>query len=113
LRVPTLFDALPGDVVAWPKPAGVRSRSTGHVAVIVLPPVRVDGFVDAFLVRVADASTTLHDRDTREGRDGQGFGIGTMLFVIDPAGAPIGFGWRGTRSPRIYATDVEIGRALG
>jgi hypothetical protein len=110
-RVARVVDALPGDVIAWIKPADVRSENTGHVGFVVLRPVRVPGYADAFVVRIADSTSLLHDDDTRVGRSG--FGLGTILLLIDEvSGAPRGFGWVGTRSPRVFETEIAIGRPL-
>lgn len=109
-RVARVQDAAPGDVVAWIKPAIIDSPNTGHVAFIVLPPQRLPGYENAFLVRVADSTSLLHDADTRVGRSG--FGLGTILLVTDPqTGAPEAYGWVGTRY-RVFETAIAIGRPV-
>jgi hypothetical protein len=110
-RIPRVDDAAPGDLIAWRKPDIVRSRNSGHVAFIVLPPQRVPGQAGAFLLRVADSSSLLHDDDTRVGRTG--YGLGTILLVADPvSGAPIAYGWSGLKW-RTFETEIAIGRPLG
>lgn len=107
-RIARVADARPGDVVAWIKPAVIRSPNTGHVAFIVLPPVAVPGYSNAHLVRIADSSRLLHDEDTRGDRDG--FGFGTILLVSDPEGGqPVAYGWAGLRW-RAFETKIAIGR---
>jgi hypothetical protein len=107
-RIERVQDAAPGDVIAWRKPDIVRSPNSGHVAFVVLPPVRVPGQEGAFLLRIADSSSLLHDADTRVGRSG--FGLGTILLLTDPAsGAPIAYGWSGLKW-RTFDTDIAIGR---
>jgi hypothetical protein len=109
-RVPRVQDALPGDVIAWLKPKIIDSKNTGHVAFIVLPPVRVTGYSDAYLARIADATSLLHADDTRG--DGSGFGFGTILLVVDPdTDAPRAYGWVGLEW-RAFETPIAIGRPL-
>jgi hypothetical protein len=107
-RIARVRDAEPGDVIAWLKPAEIDSPNTGHVAFVVLPPVLAPGYDNAYLVRIADSTSLLHDDDTRVGRSG--FGLGTILVVTDPAtDAPIAYGWVGLRW-RAFETSVAIGR---
>jgi hypothetical protein len=109
-RVPRVEEAEPGDVIAWIKPRIVPSPNTGHVAFIVRKPVRVPSRDDAFLVRVADSTSLLHEDDTRVGR--HGFGLGTILVLIDPVtGAPTGYGWVGLRA-WTFETPIAIGRPM-
>jgi hypothetical protein len=109
-RVARVADAAPGDVVAWVKPTELDSPNTGHVVFVVLPPVRVAGYDDAYLVRIADSTSLLHDQDTRVGRSG--FGFGTILLLVDPAtGAPRAYGWVGLRY-RTFETAIAIGRPV-
>jgi hypothetical protein len=61
----------------------------------------------AFLVRVADSTSLLHQDDTREGRNG--FGFGTILVLTDSSGAPTRYGWMGLRG-WTFETRIAIGR---
>jgi hypothetical protein len=106
-QVARLEDARPGDVIAWIKPPIIPSPNTGHVAVIVQDPVHLPGHEGAFLVRVADSTSLLHQDDTRVGRNG--FGFGTILLVTDEAGAPVRYGWVGVRG-WTFETPIAIGR---
>ncbi len=106
-QVARLEDASPGDVIAWIKPPIIPSPNTGHVAVIVLDPVRLPGRDDAFLLRVADSTSLLHQDDTRAGRNG--FGLGTILVLTDASGAPTRYGWVGLRG-WTFETQIAIGR---
>lgn len=108
-RVHRVDEARPGDVVAWIKPSIIQSPNTGHVVFVVLPPVRVEGYENAYLVRVADSTSLLHDDDTRVGRTG--FGLGTILLVTDETGAPSAYGWVGLRW-RAFETAIAIGRPV-
>jgi len=109
-HVARVSDAQPGDVVAWLRPAIVRSNNTGHVAIIVSPPARIEG-TEQWLVRIADASRYQHQDDSREGSGRTGFGFGTILVRADPAtGAPVAYGWFGAQSAWVLATSMAIGR---
>jgi len=109
-RVARVADAAPGDVVAWLKPSELDSQNTGHVAFIVLPPRRLARYDNAYLVRVADSTSLLHDRDTRVGRTG--FGLGTILLVTDPeTDAPHAYGWVGQRA-HLFETAIAIGHPV-
>jgi hypothetical protein len=107
-RIARVSDAKPGDVIAWLKPAEIDSPNTGHVAFVVLAPVLAPGYENAYLVRIADSTSLLHDDDTRVGRSG--FGLGTILVVTDAeTDAPVAYGWVGLRW-RAFETDIAIGR---
>ena len=110
-RIARVDQAEPGDVVAWIKPPEVPSRNSGHVAFIVRAPAPLPGYENAYLVRVADSTSLYHDNDTREPGLTDGFGFGTILLVSDESGAPVAYGWVGTRA-RVFETKIAIGRAL-
>jgi hypothetical protein len=110
-RIARVDEAEPGDIVAWIKPAEVPSRNTGHVGFVVRTPARVSGYHNAFFVRIADSTSLYHDRDSREAGLTTGFGFGTILLIADDQGAPMAYGWVGTRA-RVFETKIAIGRAL-
>ena len=59
---------------------------------MLLPPRKLEGYANAYLLRIADSSRLLHDEDTRTDRDG--FGFGTILLVTDlVSGEPTAYGW--------------------
>lgn len=112
-RVARVADAAPGDVIAWLKPAELRSPNTGHVAFVVEPPRQVPGEQPAFLLRIADASRYQHQDDSRAGSGRDGFGMGTILVVADAqSGAPVAYGWVGLRSAWVLETRMAIGRPV-
>ncbi len=77
----------------------------------MLPPRPVPEVEHGYLVRVADSTHLLHDDDTREGRNG--FGFGTILIVADPdSGEPRAYGWSGLRW-RTFETQIAIGQPVG
>jgi hypothetical protein len=104
--------ALPGDIVAWLKPALLQSPHTGHVAFVLEPPQPAPDVPGGFLVRIADASSYQHDADDRYASGRTGFGSGTILLVADPeTGEPRAYGWFGLRSRFVLETSIAIGRA--
>jgi cell wall-associated NlpC family hydrolase len=112
-RVARVADAQPGDVIAWVRPAVVRSSNTGHVAFVVAPPVPLEGTPGAWLVRIADASSYQHEDDTRAGTGRTGFGQGTILVLADEVtGAPRAYGWAGRYSAWVLETRIAIGRPV-
>ena len=111
-RVVEVSSVRPGDVVAWVKREQDPSRHTGHVAFFVHPPARIRGYADAYLARIADSTTLAHALDNRPERMRGGFGLGTIVIVVDEADAPVGFGWAATLSPEIYLTDMAMGRPV-
>jgi hypothetical protein len=110
-KVTRVSDALAGDIVAWLKPAHVRSANTGHVAFLLEQPRPVPEAPGAYVVRVADASSYHHDDDDRYESGRTGFGTGTILLVSDEAtGAPRAYGWYGLRSRYVMETPIALGR---
>lgn len=110
-RIPRIDEAEPGDIVAWLKPALLRSPHTGHVGFLLERPRPVAGFENAYVVRIADASSYQHDQDDRFGSGRTGFGSGVILLVADPeTGAPQAYGWFGVRSAYVLETSIAIGR---
>jgi hypothetical protein len=110
-KVARVADALPGDIVAWLKPAQVQSVNTGHVAFLLEQPRPVEGVPGGFLVRIADASSYQHDADDRYESGRTGFGTGTILLLADEeTGAPRAYGWYGLRSRYVMETPIALGR---
>lgn len=107
-RIAKVTELQAGDVVAWLKPEEIRSPNTGHVAFVLLPPRRLEGYSNAYLLRIADSSRLLHDEDTRTDRDG--FGFGTILLVTDlVSGEPTAYGWAADKW-RAFETAIALGR---
>lgn len=112
--VARVAEARPGDVIAWLKPAIVRSANTGHVAFIVSAPEPLADVPGGFLLRIADASSYQHENDSRAGTGRTGFGFGTILVVADEdTGAPRAYGWFGRDSQWVLETSIAIGRPQG
>jgi hypothetical protein len=109
-RLVRMDQVRPGDVFAWRRPESFRSRNTGHVGFVIEPPRRLAPDSPVYLVRVADASRYTHQDDTRPWPGPGGFGHGTIAFVADEAGRPIGYAWAGLYSRGYRQTDVVFGR---
>ncbi|MFO7564087.1 MAG: hypothetical protein R6X02_15685 [Enhygromyxa sp.] len=112
-QVALIHDVEPGDVFAWRRPKDwPKGGNSGHVGVVLARPAAVAHLDNAFVVRIADSTRWRHQDDTRSG-DETGFGMGTILFVTDDDGRPIGYGWYGSQSGGWYETDVAFGRVHG
>lgn len=108
-RIEKIADAEPGDVIAWPTPDWYPSSATGHMGILIAPPLKVDG---GYLLRIADSTSYPHGDDTREG--GTGFGYGSVLITVDAkTGAGTGQGWTGRHSANtVLETPIYVGRPL-
>jgi hypothetical protein len=111
-KVARIDEAHAGDIVAWLKPSMLRSPHTGHVGFLLESPRAVPELENAFVVRIADASSYQHDDDDRYGTGRTGFGSGVILLVADPeTGSPKAYGWFGLRSAYVFETPIALGRA--
>lgn len=103
-----LRDAKPGDILVWRKAEQLPGKDTGHVMIIDEPPVE-DGN-DVYRVTIIDSTENPHANDTR--KDGAtGVGRGTMWFLVDSDGRPVGYHWR-LRTSKSHETEIAIGRAI-
>ncbi len=109
MRVMRIEDARPGDVFAWRRPKNFPSHNSGHVGLVVEAPVR-EGEGPVWLVRIADATSLLHQDDTRAERPRGGLGRGTIAFRVDETGRGDAYGWFGGSSPFFLETPIFIGR---
>lgn len=99
----------PGDVIAWLRPADVKSRNTGHVLVVLETPAANPDRAGEWLVKVADSTTSPHADDSRDKSD-DGLGTGTIGLSVDGAGRPVGYYWRGGVSTVLKHTEIALGR---
>ena len=109
-RIERIGDVRPGDVFTWRRPDGFPSRNTGHVGFVMEVPRRVPGLPHGWVVRVADATGSRHQRDTRRSSGRGGFGIGTLAFLTDGDGHATHYGWGGTLSDGYVVTPILFGR---
>jgi hypothetical protein len=110
-RIARIDQAEPGDIVAWLKPALLRSPHTGHVGFLLERPRPLNTVAGGYLVRIADASSYQHQDDDRYESGRTGFGSGTILLVADPeTGEPRAYGWFGLYSRWVLETSIAIGR---
>ncbi len=109
-RIAHIEDVRPGDVFAWRRPRGFPSRNTGHVGFVVGAPRPVPGIPNAYAIRVADATRSAHQNDTRPWPGDGGFGIGTLVFLTDGRGRGTHYGWAGTYSGGYVVTPILFGR---
>jgi cell wall-associated NlpC family hydrolase len=110
-RISRIDEAEAGDIVAWLKPAELRSPHTGHVGFLLERPQALPDLLHAYVVRIADASSYQHDEDDRVGTGRTGFGSGVILLIADPqTGQPKAYGWFGRRSAYAFETSIALGR---
>lgn len=109
-RLTHIEEVKPGDVFAWRRPEGFPSRNTGHVGFVVGAPRPVASIPDAYAVRVADATRSTHQNDSRPWPGDGGFGIGTLVFLTDGRGNGTHYGWAGTHSGGYVVTPILFGR---
>ncbi|HEY8078754.1 MAG TPA: hypothetical protein VIF62_31700 [Labilithrix sp.] len=101
-------DLEPGDVVAWLRPADSKSKNTGHVMVVNGAPRAVGG--SEWAVPVADSTALRHGAsDSRAPAKATGLGQGTIVLVVDGAGAATAFRWS-TSAKQTHATSIALGR---
>jgi len=107
-RITSIFDAEPGDFIAWRLPVVPEGGSTGHVVMVMKKPVKQkDGTAR---VVVLDSSKDRHARDSRA-KGTTGVGVGTMWFAVDQDGRPTSYYWS-SRRRRPKAYPIAIGRAV-
>lgn len=109
-RLAHIDDVRPGDVFAWQRPPGFASKSTGHVGFAVEPAEPVPEIPGAYTLRILDATSLRHDKDTRPPDGEGGFGEGTILFTTNDNGVGTAYGWFGRRSRGVIATEILFGR---
>jgi hypothetical protein len=104
--VSRITEAKPGDIIVWRDREIKPNRNTGHIVVVLESPKYIDENVVS--VRVMDASSSIHDDDTRP-TGGHGVGQGTMRFRVNERNEPTGTYWSSRQSePKQKA--IAIGR---
>ncbi|VVC74953.1 hypothetical protein AQUSIP_02270 [Aquicella siphonis] len=81
----------PGDILVFRYKNRRGAETGGHVMIVMDKPTR-EG--DTFKVRIADAASTGHSKDTRMPHS-SGIGIGTMLLRVNPKTfQPYAYAWK-------------------
>jgi hypothetical protein len=107
-RVARVSDLVPGDIVAWLKPPALTSTNTGHV-MIVHGAVQARG-ANEWLVPVIDSTSSPHGTsDSRSASGATGLGTGSMVLVVDLAGAPLQYRWSTWSGSAPYSTPIALG----
>lgn len=107
--VPRALDLVPGDVIAWLKPADVETKNTGHVMIVREPPHRDAKHPDVVIVPIIDSTGVPHGTsDSRKATKATGLGTGEVLLIVDEAGAPIGYRWSRGSKARIHLTTIAL-----
>ncbi|NVB38700.1 hypothetical protein G6O69_12735 [Pseudenhygromyxa sp. WMMC2535] len=110
-EVERIEDLRPGDIFAWRRPTSwPKGGNTGHAGIVAALPEPVDFIAGAYLVRIYDSTRYAHQDDARAESGATGFGSGTILFMADDQGEPIGYAWYGSQSSGWYRTEVAFGR---
>ena len=110
-RVPRAGDLQPGDVVVWLKPAGSRSKNTGHTMIVRGAPSSVPGSRTSFVVPIFDSTARPHGAaDARASAGATGLGEGEIELITDASGAPVAYRWSHARSSPEKATTIALGR---
>ena len=112
LRLANIADARPGDVFAWLRPSDWPPRNTGHVGFLLEAPAPVPWLPNAYVVRIADATSVAHQDDTRANDPDGGYGEGTLMFLTDGAGRATAYAWHGTFSGGAVQTNIVFGRLV-
>ena len=99
-------DLVPGDIVAWRIPPGVKSSDTGHVMVVHKTPVLVGMEAD---VPIVDSTDTGHgDADPRVPTDPSGVGPGTVVILLHDDGTARGYRWSMDADSAPYTIDIAM-----
>jgi hypothetical protein len=114
-RVGRVVDMVPGDVIAWLKPADVVSKNTGHVMIVRAAPVQAraqSGDVTALTVTVPiyDSTSVRHGKgDSRLPSRATGLGTGEILVMVDQGGRPLRYRWSHGKKAREHVTTIAMG----
>ncbi len=107
IRVTDARTLCPGDIVVWRD----ESAGTGHMGLILEPPVPNPFRGGELLVRIADSTSSPHADDTRSAGL-TGIGSGVIGIQVDARGNPVGVYWRGGISRTLKLVDVAVGRLV-
>src|SRR5512140_491855 len=107
-RIARVSELLPGDVLAWKKPAEVTSSNTGHVMIVAAAPQARDA--QSWAVPVFDSTASPHGKgDSRKAAHATGVGRGVVVLEVDSGGAPAAYRWSEGKKSHRHATEIAIG----
>ena len=109
-RVVRVVDLVPGDILAWLKPADVTSKNTGHVMIVREAPRRDAKRADEIVVPIYDSTSIRHGSgDSRTATHGTGLGTGEVLLLVDARGAPLRYRWSRGSAAHEHVTTIAMG----
>ena len=109
-RVPHMLDLQPGDILAWLKPADVKTKNTGHVMIVREAPHRDSKRADEIVVPIWDSTHVRHGTsDSRAASGASGLGTGEVLVIVDPSGAPLRYRWSRGSKAHEHVTTIAMG----
>jgi hypothetical protein len=104
-------DLVPGDILAWIRPADVSTHNTGHVMVVHAPVQRDPEGADTVVVPIADSTAIPHGKgDSRQAARANGLGTGEVILIVGPDDIPFGYRWSRSRTAHAHSTTVAMGR---
>jgi hypothetical protein len=92
-RVMRAVDLVPGDIVAWLKPADSTSTNTGHVMIVHGAPAQEAAHPERVVVPIIDSTAMRHGAGDSRPVHTSGLGTGKIVLVVDASGAPAHFYW--------------------
>ena len=99
----------PGDIVAWLKAADSDSHNTGHVMLVREHAYPNPERPEEILVPILDSTMSPHADDSRA-KGQNGLGRGLIGILVDSAGRPHSYRWKGGQSKVPVSTQIAFGR---
>jgi hypothetical protein len=110
-RLTQIQQLLPGDIIAWNKPADVTSTNTGHVMLVSAPAEQ--RAEQLWAIAIIDSTAAPHGpSDARKRAHITGVGRGFIVLESDATGAPVAYHWTRARSSPRHTTKIALGRLL-
>ncbi len=106
-RVARVADLVPGDLVAWLRPADSASKNSGHVMIVHGPVVKDAEHPEEIAVPVVDSTAARHGKGDSRAKHASGLGTGAIVLVVDASGAPIHYRWTRGKS-REHASTIAL-----
>ena len=106
-RVARAADLVPGDIVAWLRPADSTSKNTGHVMIVHDAVVPDRAHPETIAVPVVDSTAARHGKGDSRAPHTSGLGTGSIVLVVDGSGAPTHYRWTRGKS-REHASTITL-----